>query len=84
MIYIKKRATSLLAINLVVLFLLPALTIDAQSKKTAPAAVNKNGLIKSSPAIVKSLLTLAKTEVNQLRYSYAIPFLKRYLKEVKQ
>ena len=83
MIYIKKRATSLLAINLVVLFLLQALTIDAQSQKISPAAVNKKGLIKSPPAIVKSLLTLAKTEINQLRYSYAIPFLKRYLKENK-
>jgi len=30
-----------------------------------------------------SLLTLAKTEMGQLRYAYAIPFLKKYIKEGK-
>ncbi len=30
-----------------------------------------------------SLLTLAKTEMGQLRYAYAIPFLKKYIKESK-
>jgi hypothetical protein len=30
-----------------------------------------------------SLLSLAKTEMGQLRYAYAIPFLKKYIKEAK-
>jgi outer membrane protein OmpA-like peptidoglycan-associated protein len=81
MIYIKKRATSLLVISLLVLFLLPALSMNGQSQKVASAAVIKKVSIKSPSATIKSLLTLAKIEIFQLRYSYAIPFLKRYLKD---
>lgn len=35
------------------------------------------------PKPKQSLLSLAKTEMGQLRYAYAIPFLKKYMKEGK-
>ena len=78
MINIKKRSISLLVKTLVVAMLLPTLSLDAQSKK---ATVTQKVSVKTPSAASKSLLVLAKTEINQLRYSYAIPFLKRYLKQ---
>jgi outer membrane protein OmpA-like peptidoglycan-associated protein len=78
MIYNKKRRASLLVKTLVVAMLLPTLSLDAQSKK---ATVTKKISVKTPSAASKPLLVLAKTEINQLRYSYAIPFLKRYLKQ---
>jgi outer membrane protein OmpA-like peptidoglycan-associated protein len=78
MINIKKSSVSLLVKTLVLALLLPTLSLDAQSKKTT---VTKKISVKTPSAASKSLLILAKTEINQLRYSYAIPFLKRYLKQ---
>ena len=78
MINIKKSSVSLLVKTLVVAMLLPTLSLDAQSKK---ATVTQKVSVKTPSAASKSLLVLAKTEINQLRYSYAIPFLKRYLKQ---
>ena len=78
MIYYKKRSVSLLVKTLVVALLLPILSLHAQSKK---ATVTKKISVKTLSAALKPLLVLAKTEINQLRYSYAIPFLKRYLKQ---
>jgi outer membrane protein OmpA-like peptidoglycan-associated protein len=78
MTYIKKRGVSLLVKTLVVALLLPTLSLDAQSKK---ATFTKKISVKTPSAASKPLLVLAKTEINQLRYSYAIPFLKRYLKQ---
>ena len=46
------------------------------------AAVCLSGNAQISKAKVP-LLTLAKNEINQLRYAYAIPFLKKYIKEGK-
>ena len=37
----------------------------------------------TNPKPKQSLLSLAKTEMGQLRYAYAIPFLKKYMKEGK-
>ncbi len=76
MINIKKSSVSFLVKTLVVALLLPILSLDAQSKK---ATVTKKISVKTPSAALKPLLVLAKTEINQLRYSYAIPFLKRYL-----
>ena len=78
MTYIKKRGVSLLVKTLAVALLLPTLSLDAQSKKVT---VNQKVSVKNPSAAAKSLLVLARTEINQLRYSYAIPFLKRYLKQ---
>ena len=78
MIYYKKRSVFLLVKTLVVALLLPILSLHAQSKK---ATVTKKISVKTLSAALKPLLVLAKTEINQLRYSYAIPFLKRYLKQ---
>jgi outer membrane protein OmpA-like peptidoglycan-associated protein len=78
MTYIKKRGVSLLVKTLVVALLLPTLSLDAQSKKVT---VTQKVSVKTPSAAAKSLLVLARTEINQLRYSYAIPFLKRYLKQ---
>jgi outer membrane protein OmpA-like peptidoglycan-associated protein len=78
MINIKKSSVSLLVKTLVLALLLPTLSLDAQSKKTT---VTKKISVKTPSAALKPLLVLAKTEINQLRYSYAIPFLKRYLKQ---
>ena len=78
MTYIKKRGVSLLVKTLVVALLLPTLSLDAQSKK---ATVTQKVSVKTPSAASKTLLVLARTEINQLRYSYAIPFLKRYLKQ---
>ena len=78
MINIKKRSISLLVKTLVVAMLLPTLSLDAQSKK---ATVTQKVSVKTPSAASKTLLVLARTEINQLRYSYAIPFLKRYLKQ---
>jgi outer membrane protein OmpA-like peptidoglycan-associated protein len=78
MINIKKSSVSFLVKTLVVALLLPTLSLNAQSKKTT---VTKKVSVKTPSAASKSLLVLAKTEINQLRYSYAIPFLKRYLKQ---
>ena len=80
MIYIKKRATLLLALNLAVILLLSTLALDAQSQKVT---VTKKISVKTPSSATKSLLILAKTEINQLRYSYAIPFLKRFLKQTQ-
>ena len=78
MINIKKSSVSLLVKTLVVALLLLTLSLNAQSKK---AIVTQKISVKNPSAASKSLLVLAKTEINQLRYSYAIPFLKRYLKQ---
>ena len=78
MIYYKKRSVFLLVKTLVVALLLPKFSLDAQSKKVT---VTQKVSVKTPSAASKSLLVLAKTEINQLRYSYAIPFLKRYLKQ---
>ena len=78
MINIKKSSVSLLVKTLVVAMLLPTLSLDAQSKK---ATVTQKVSVKTPSAASKTLLVLARTEINQLRYSYAIPFLKRYLKQ---
>ena len=78
MTYIKKRGVSLLVKTLAVALLLPTLSLDAQSKKVT---VTQKVSVKNPSAAAKSLLVLARTEINQLRYSYAIPFLKRYLKQ---
>ena len=78
MTYIKKRSVSLLVKTLVIALLLPTLSLDAQSKK---ATVTQKVSVKTPSAASKTLLVLARTEINQLRYSYAIPFLKRYLKQ---
>ena len=78
MIYYKKRSVFLLVKTLVVALLLPILSLHAQSKK---ATVTKKISVKTLSAALKPLLVLAKTEINQLRYSYAIPLLKRYLKQ---
>ena len=78
MINIKKSSVSLLVKTLVVAMLLPTLSLDAQSKK---ATVTQKVSVKTPSAASKTLLVLDRTEINQLRYSYAIPFLKRYLKQ---
>ena len=78
MTYIKKRGVSLLVKTLAVALLLPTLSLDAQSKKVT---VTQKVSVKTPSAASKTLLVLARTEINQLRYSYAIPFLKRYLKQ---
>jgi len=78
MINIKKSSVSLLVKTLVVVILLSSVALNAQSQKVT---VTKKVSVKTPSAASKSLLILARTEINQLRYSYAIPFLKRYLKQ---